>query len=249
MTLRLKPTFLSTVSALAVALTIAAAPASADQIINLRSGNGTVGGTDSQITFLQGPADTGFGTVFTGANFTNAGVGAAAAIINRHPAWIAPASFTPDTSAQWIANSAGGAAEGSSALFAIDFTITDIAIASASISFNFAVDNILGTTAPGFGVNQGLFLNGVALSGNTSGGGFDSVHNITRTDIAPLLVSGVNTLYINSTDVGGPGGLLFSTTITTVAGSTEIPEPSLVAIFGLGLIGLGLARREKARRA
>lgn len=220
------------------------ASASADQIINLRSGNGAVGGTDGQITFLQGPANTGFGTVFTGADFSNARAGTAAAIINRHPLWIAPTNFTPDTSAQWISNSAGGASEGSSALFAIDFTVTDAVIASASISFNFSVDNILGTTQPSFGVNQGLFLNGVALSGNTSGGGFQSVFNITRTDIAPLLVTGTNTLYINSTDVGGPGGLIFSTTITTEGNtSVAVSEPGLVAVFGIGLLGLGLARR------
>jgi hypothetical protein len=59
MTLDLKPAFLSTVSVLAVALTVAAAPASADQIISLYSGNGSVGGADSQITFLRGPLGYG----------------------------------------------------------------------------------------------------------------------------------------------------------------------------------------------
>lgn len=240
----LKSVFLGIVLATGMGIT----SASADQIINLRSGNGAVGGTDGQITFLQGPANTGFGTVFTGTDFSNARAGAEAAIINRNLAWIAPSNFTPDTSAQWIANSASGASEGSSALFAIDFTVTDAVIASASISFNFSVDNILGTTQPIFGVNQGLFLNGVALSGNTSGGGFQSVFNITRTDIAPLLVTGTNTLYINSTDVGGPGGLIFSTTITTESGPVvAVAEPGLVAIFGIGLIGLGLARRRIRR--
>lgn len=233
---------------IAFAAGLSASTASADQIINLRSGNGAVGSTDGQITFLQGPANTGFGTVFTGADFSNARAGAAAAIINRNLAWIAPTNFAPDTSAQWISNSAGGASEGSSALFAIDFTVTDAVIASASISFNFSVDNILGTTQPSFGVNQGLFLNGVALSGNTSGGGFQSIFNITRTDIAPLLVTGTNTLYINATDVGGPGGLIFSTTITTEGGTVvAVSEPGLVAVFGVGLLGLGLARRRNRR--
>ena len=60
-------------------------------------------------------------------------------------------------------------------------------------------------------------------------------------------VSGLNTLYINMTDAGGPSGLLFSTTITTVAGDeVALPEPGMIAIFGLGLVGLGLARRRRA---
>ena len=94
MTLDLKPAFLSTVSVLAVALTVAAAPASADQIISLYSGNGSVGGADSQITFLQGPLlDTGFGSAFTATDFANAGTSSSATVINNHPAWITATAF------------------------------------------------------------------------------------------------------------------------------------------------------------
>jgi hypothetical protein len=157
--------------------------ASADQIINLYNGDGTVGGADSQINFLQRPLDTGFGTVFTPADFAAASAGTAATVINNHPAWITAASFnanaaTAAVSAQWISNSAIASASfgdnGSSALYAIEFTITDTIISAASIDFDFAVVNLLGTASPSFGVNEGLFLNGVALSGSTSGGGFIS---------------------------------------------------------------------------
>jgi len=101
---------------------IGVTPASADQIINLYSGNGTVGGADSQINFLQGPLDTGFGTVFTPADFTAASGGAAATVINNHPAWITAASFNANAAtaavpAQWISNSAiGGASFGDKGL-------------------------------------------------------------------------------------------------------------------------------------
>lgn len=179
-----------------------------------------MGGADSQITFLQGPLDTGFGSAFTATDFANAGTSSSATVINNHPAWITATAFN--------ANAATGGASsgdnGSSGLYAIKFTITDAIISAASINFDFAVDNILGTTSPSFGVNQRLFLNGVALSGITSGGGFNSVHTFTRTDIAPLLQTGVNTLYINLTDVGGPAGMIFSTTITT-EGSTAVAVP------------------------
>lgn len=221
------------------------------EVITLRSGNGA-GSTDSDVSMLIGPVDTYFGSAFTATDFANARSGPQAFIIGNHPAWLAPSSFS-DPSARYISTNAlashptPGIGNGASALFAIDFTITDASIASASISFDFAVDNLLGDNDALLDINEGLFLNGTALSGSTTGGGFDTTYNFTRTDIAPLLVTGLNTLYINMTDVGGPSGLIFSTTITTVAGDeVAVSEPGMIAVFGLGLIGLGLARRRQA---
>lgn len=239
------------------ALTLAAtAPSAADQIINLKSGNGSIGGTDSAISMLVGPLEQGFGSAFTGADFTSARTGPQASVITHHPAWL-PASSFSDPSAQWIGTNATashptpGIGNGASALFAIDFNITDTSITAATIDFDFSVDNLLGLNPsfPNTGVNEGLFINGIALSGSTSGGTFSSTFNITRSNIAPLLVTGTNTLYINMTDVGGPAGLIFSATITTEGGtSVAVPEPGLVAIFGLGLVGMGVLRRRSARR-
>tara|TARA_R110000868_G_scaffold11751_13_gene57343 strand:- start:4950 stop:5729 length:780 start_codon:yes stop_codon:yes gene_type:complete len=255
---RIRAAALPAVAALALSAVLAV-PAGADQIITLHSGNGTVGGADSQITFLQGPLDTGFGSAFTPADFAAAGEGSSATVVNPHGAWITAASFNANAStaavpAQWISNSPSGALasgdNGSSALYAIEFTITDAVVSAASIDFDFAVDNLLGTTDPSHGFpNAGLFLNGTALSGSTSGGGFTPIFNFTRSDIAPLLVSGTNTLYINVTDVGGPAGLIFSTTITT-EGSTSVavPEPGLIAMFALGIFGLGVGRWAHNRR-
>jgi hypothetical protein len=91
-----------------------------------------------------------------------------------------------------------------------------------------AVDNALGG-----GPNQGVFLNGTAVSGNSMPAGFSSESFLQRNDIAPLLVAGTNTLYINSTDQGGPGGLIFSATIETV----PIPEPVSLALLASGAAG------------
>ena len=35
---------------------------------------------------------------------------------------------------------------------------------------------------------------------------------------------------------------------TTTSGGTPVPEPGMLGVMGLGLIGLGLARRRRARR-
>lgn len=245
----------STVLGIAFAASLGAGTAYADQIINLQSGNGSLGGADAAVSMLVGPLDTGFGSAFTSGDFTSARTGPQAVIIPNHPAWVPPSGFS-NPSAQWIGTNAlashptASIGNGASALFAIDFIITDTSITSATIDFDFAVDNILGFQAgfPTTGVNEGLFLNGTALSGSTSAGNFASTFNINRADIAPLLVTGTNTLYINMTDVGGPAGLIFSTTITT-EGTTAVavPEPGLVAVFGIGLMGLGLARRRNRR--
>ncbi len=192
------------------------------ETVVLRSGNGSVGGNDTLISMLAGPADTNFSTAFTPADFAAADTGPAASIIANHPAWIA--TLPSDALARWISTSANGAGEGGTALFAIDFTLASAA-SSATLDLRLAVDNALGG-----GPNQGVFLNGTAVSGNSMPAGFSSESSVQRNDIAPLLVAGTNTLYINSTDQGGPGGLIFSATIETV----PIPEPAGLLLLAIG---------------
>ena len=218
---------------------IGIAPASADQIISLQSGNGPIASLDSQITFLRGPADSPFASAFLPADFTAARAGTSAHIITPHGSW------QPKTlgTAQWISDRSTGASEGSSVLYAIDFTITDAFVSAAAISFDFSVDNLIGG-----GPNPALFVNGTALTGTQTGDGFSGINNFSASGFNVLLTTGVNTLYINTTDVGGPAGLLFSATIVTEGGTTvAVAEPGLVAVFGLGLIGLGMARRKNHR--
>lgn len=225
-----------------IAASIFATSASADQILTMRSGlDGNADNRDDAISMLIGPADLAFPNAFTAMDFASARSGSAAFLVTPNASWLSPASFS-DSSARWISTNATGNVFGNTALFAIDFFITDAVIAAAEIVFNVAVDNSIG----GGGPNLGLFLNGNELP-DSGRAGFAGENVVNRTDIAPFLVSGLNTLYINMTDAGGPSGLLFSTTITTVAGDeVALPEPGMIAIFGLGLIGLGLARRGRA---
>ena len=54
---------------------------------------------------------------------------------------------------------------------------------------------------------------------------------------------------MNLTDVGGPAAMIFSTTITT-EGSTAVAvlKPGLIAVFALGLAGIGFGRWAHNRR-
>ncbi len=126
-------------------------PARAESVI-LRSGNGSIGGNDSLVTMLVGPADSAFPAAFTAADFTNARTGPDAFIIAPNGAWISGLAGDPST--KWIATNANGAGEGSTALYAINFVLSQ-AVSSATLDLHYAVDNVLGG-----GPDGGVFLNG-----------------------------------------------------------------------------------------
>jgi hypothetical protein len=201
------------------------------EVITVRSGNGSTGQPDSQVHMLVGPADSAFPTAFTAADFAAADAGPAAFIIVNHPAWAA--QLAGDSLSKWIATNPGGAGEGSTGLYAIGFVLTD-PFTAASLELNYFVDNLLGG-----GPNQGVFLNGTAISGDSTGGtyGGREEYSLSRSDVAPLLVQGTNTLYIDQTDQGGPAGLLFRATITTS------PEPTSLGLLALGILALLRRRR------
>ena len=53
-------------------------------------------------------------------------------------------------------------------------------------------------------------------------------------------VAGVNTLEFQVQDVGGIAGFM----VSSLSG-TAISEPGMLAVFGLGIAGLGFARRRR----
>jgi hypothetical protein len=187
--------------------TVAMATARADQTVVLRSGNGPIGSQDSLIHVL--PFGTTGNITPTPANFSSAQNAPLAFIVPADPAYIH--SLPSDPSAQWIA--VNSRLSPGSALFAVPFQVTDATINSASLDFHFAVDNAV----------NGVFFNGVRISGNSSDGDYHAEYRFVRSDIAPLLVpNATNWLYVEMADDGVIAALIFNATLTMTGGSNEI---------------------------
>lgn len=205
--------------------------------VTVESGNGTVGGPDSEVTFLLGPATGDFSSPFTAVDFSDAQSGPAAFILTPWPGWVLSLSENP--TAQWIgSNSTASTSQGNTALYAISFTIPD-AFSSASLSLYWAVDDGLGS---GQG-DQFLYVNGNALylEGNPAcnsmigvANQFNQEESATCTGISSLLQAGTNWLYFDDINLINEAGIVFSATVTT----TDMPEPATFGLIGSALVGL-----------
>ena len=200
--------------------------------ITLRSGNGTIGSTDSKITMLAAPFGTPFSITFTSADFAAARSGPGATITGtRSETW--KAALDSDPMARWVFDGRDG-----TALYAIDFTLTASMLGAVSLDFEFLIDNQLGDTN-----NEGLFVNELPLVGSKRLGAvvahFQVDQSLPAFDITSLVIEGVNTLYVNQADLGSVAGLLFSATITAV------PEPSTALLLASGLAALAVGRRRR----
>jgi hypothetical protein len=207
----------------------ALSPLAAVEIHTLRSGNGPAGGYDSQITYLAGPAEAEFGVPLVPSQFVAAQGGPAAGIL---PAvisvWIP--SLPADPLAQWI-NDTLDPYSGGTCLYAINFEVQSSCVRSATLDFHFASDNWIGESWAL--VNEGLYLNGTALPG-TIGGNYGAQTDLLGLNVSGLVVPGVNTLYILSSDVGGPSGLIFSGTVTVEGCDGTVAADEQTASFELG---------------
>jgi hypothetical protein len=106
--------------------------------------------------------------------------------------------------------------------------------------------NTLGATNvnASFGVDNGIFvwLDGVYLFGARAGGTFTlGEYNVPVGDLA----AGTHYLQILLEDHGGSNGYAVEITADTFI-DAPTPEPGMLALFGLGLAGLGIARRRRA---
>lgn len=238
-----KSKFIGLLLALAVCA-FSVVPAQA-AVITLQSGNGVAGGLDGQVTVLVGPAATGFTAAFSPADFAAAAAGTSAFIqANTHAAYAA--SLAGYVGAQWLSTNSNGAnwnGAANTGLYAISFNLASVALSSAVLDFSAYVDNQLGDA-----INQGVFINGVAIAGSSGGSFSGTAFSFTGANVLSSLVVGLNTLYINAANLGGPGGVLFGATLTTTPSVAVVPVslPGVLALIGLGfMLMLGFSSKRK----
>lgn len=143
-------------------------------------------------------------------------------VINQAPI---PGSWVANTAARrWIWETATGDPVNVTRTFRTTFDLTGFDETTASLSGLWASDNL----------GLDILINGIS-TGNTSAG-FSALSAFT---ITSGFVAGVNTLDFVVQDTGGISGFLVSSLSGTV------PEPGMLVIFGLGVAGLGFARRRR----
>lgn len=173
------------------------APATAAEFIQLRSGNGTIGGPDSQINMLVGSGATALSaTPFTPADFGAACGGRPAIIINPHPAWLQ--SLACDPQAQWIGTDPVGTP--ASALYCQNFNVQTCCIHSAWMTFCWSGDDALGDGIYGGPNLDGVYINGVAVSPSINTGSYAAQTMAGPIDVSALLHCGTNSLQIYNRD-------------------------------------------------
>jgi len=165
---------------------------------------------DENLTYLAGPENGPFETAFTPADFEAARQGQAPQVAPALEGCYQDMLEDPEA-ATVLSGVFLLDIPTTSALYAIDFEIPEPPILNASIDLYLRPNDTLGG-----GPNQGVYLNGVPLSGDTTGGDCSTgtaPMNIYRNDIAPLLQVGTNTLFINLTHEDGAASLLFTAEI------------------------------------
>jgi len=200
------------------------------------TGNGLAGGAvDPHYTWSTGAGTIGnFGDPYNPATSTFFSAGNYPITFSPQDAFVVPDSGalvgngpswnSQNPNAKSISfNDVGGGGGNAPYTYRTTFDLTGLDPSTASIDLTWFVDD--------WGV---IALDGVVQSGN--GGG----HRVLNAGF----VAGVNTLDFVTFNGGGPGGISVQINSAS-ADEAEAPEPGTIALLGLGLSGLVLARRNR----
>lgn len=137
-------------------------------------------------------------------------------IFQALPAWAA--------NSDWISENRDGS-QANSALYAIPFQVNSTVIDSALFEMYCAVDDALGIVG-----SNAVYVNGTPLPPAGNWGKQVSASRLFSADLGPLLVPGLNWLYLNVSDWSGGSGVNFAARIL-VNGRPGRADPG-VAAFG-----------------
>ena len=106
--------------------------------------------------------------------------------------------------------------------------------------------NVIGDVTLSLATDNGaiVFINGTEVFSEMAEG-YTNIWEYTATVSGGLFNAGANTISVLAEDHGG--ATFFDMQLVAEGGiSSAVPEPSIIALFGLGILGLGFARRRKA---
>jgi len=130
----------------------------------------------------------------------------------------------------WVWDAAASDGEENPLEFTFSFSLAGYDISTAELSGLWGVDNV-----------GSVFLNGNLISHlpNVVMSNFNTLHKISIGPESNYFIDGLNVLSFNVENRGGPGAFRASVSVSAV------PEPSTLAIFALGVIGLASRRVKK----
>jgi PEP-CTERM motif-containing protein len=149
------------------------------------------------------------------------------------PPWEANTS-----SYSWISATSSGSGGGGSYLFRTFFDLTGYDAASASMSFQCAVDN---ESPSGYFSLNGASYGGTCGSGSTTGFKFAGMQTVSSG-----FMSGLNELRFSVTGDNTTDGLVVGN--MSLEATSAVPEPTSMALLATGLLGLVPKLRRKFRR-
>jgi len=235
---------------LTIACLLAVGSASA-ATITFRSGDGAIGTADPNVRVLPKLSGSTRGFLSLGLDdFAAARAGDSAVVVARNTTYNWIASLPTDSAARWI-NISGNQNYGSepTGLYAIKIVNPYGPATDATLDLYYAVDNSLGYRNGTTVYTSAVYLNNEPLEptiGNIAAipdgdsatpNHYQQVHYLQFTNLP--LKAGENWIYINATNTGLMGGVIFSGTFTF----TPVPEPVSLSLLVAGAAGLRSRRR------
>lgn len=195
--------------------------------VDIFSGHGPLGGSDSEISVLAGPS-TGIPHPLTAGDFAAAKAGPGAAILTSSP-WVTQALPSMPL-AKFIAPdlASGLGTSQASGLFAVEFEVPAVSIFTARMDFTFMVDDHIGK----FGAS-GVYINGQVVDGTGAYYSGQEIKTFQNTHVARQLKPGTNTLYVYTENPTTFGGLIFHARIRVNQVAPDESQLALPAYLGV----------------